>query len=128
MKKDSHVKIFLDSVEVPLKLGIYEHEQGVSQRVIVDVAVFADAKGYLGGVHVGNIIDYDTYYNEIRSWAGRSQVQLIEDYLKELIDLCFGFAPVHACRASIKKLDVFGPEQGGGVEVYMKRAEWSAHE
>ena len=126
MKKDSRVKIFLDSVEVPLKLGIYEHEQGVSQRVIVDVAVFADAKGYLGGVHVGNIIDYDTYYNEIRSWAGRSQVQLIEDYLKELMALCFRHELVQACRVSIRKLDIYGPDQGAGVEVFMTRTEYES--
>lgn len=125
---ESHVKIFLDSIEIPLRIGIYDHEKTAPQRVVVDVELFADPKTYLAQVNLDTIIDYGKVYNEIKSWAGREQVHLIEDYLKELIALCFGFSPVDACRVSIKKADVFGPEQGAGVEVFMKRADWSAHE
>ena len=121
---ESHVKIFLDSVEIPLKIGIYEHEQNAPQRVIVDAALYADPESYLKQVNLDTIIDYGSVYKTITSWAERPQVQLIEDYLKELIALCFDFESVTACCVSIKKADVFGPEQGAGVELYMTRADW----
>ena len=123
---ESHVKIFLDSVEIPLKIGIYEHEQNLAQRVVVDAELYADPATYLRDVNLDTIIDYGAVYNRIQSWAERPQVQLIEDYLKELIVLCFDFDTVIACKVSIKKADVFGPEQGAGVELFTTRADWVA--
>ena len=121
---ESHVKIFLDSVEVPLKIGIYDHEQNVPQRVVVDVELYADHKTYLAQVDKDTIIDYAVVYNAITSWAERPQVQLIEDYLKELMALCFEFDAVTASRISIKKADVFGENQGAGVELFLTRDNW----
>lgn len=121
---ESHVKIFLDSVEVPLKIGIFPHEQDVPQRVVVDAELYADHKSYLADVDLDNIIDYGKVYNAITSWAERPQVQLIEDYLKELAALCFGFDAVIACKIAINKVDVFGPDQGAGVELFLKREDW----
>ena len=127
MIKNSHVKIFLDSVEVPLKIGIFPHEELKAQRVVVDVALYADPKTYLKSVNLDTIIDYGTVYNAIISWTERPQVQLIEDYLKELVTLCFEFASVEACQISIKKSDVFGPDQGAGVELYTSREDYNEH-
>lgn len=121
---ESHVKIFLDSVEIPLKIGIFPHEQDVPQRVVVDAELYADPASYLQTVSLDTIIDYGKVYNAITSWAERPQVQLIEDYLKELIALCFGFETVIACRVAIKKADVFGEDQGAGVELFTTRADW----
>ncbi len=118
------MKIFLDSVEVSLKIGIHDHEQNVAQRVIVGAELYADPKSYLDHVDLDSIIDYAKVYNAILSWSKRDQVQLIEDYLKELIALCFGFSHVVACRVSIKKADVFGENQGAGVELFMPRENW----
>ena len=121
---ESHVKIFLDSVEVPLKIGLYDHEQDTPQRVIVDVALFACPQSYLKSVKPDTIIDYSIVYNRILSWAERPQVPLIEDYLKELTALCFENEAVTAVRIAINKADVFGKGQGAGVEIFMKREEW----
>ncbi len=125
---ESHVKIFLDSVEVPLKIGIYDHEQNVPQRVVVDVELYADHKTYLREVDKDSIIDYAVVYNAITSWAERPQVQLIEDYLKELMDLCFKFDAVTAARVAINKADVFGPKQGAGVELMLTRGDFNQSE
>jgi len=122
---ESHVKIFLDSVEVLLRIGIYDHEKTAPQRVVVDAELYADPKRYLEHVDLDSIIDYGKVYNAIRSWAERDQVQLIEDYLKELIQLCFEFDNVTACKVSIKKADVFGANQGAGVELFMKREDFN---
>ena len=122
--QESSVKIFLDSVEVPLKIGIYPHEHEAPQRAVVDVELFADPAVYLKTLSLDTIIDYAVFYDAIKSWADRPQVMLIEDYLKELVALCFEHEMVTACRVGIKKADVFGPEQGAGVEVFMNRVDW----
>lgn len=124
MEKDSHVRIFLDSIEVHLHIGIYPHEQDAPQRVVVDVALYADL-GYLKTVTAETIIDYGVIRGAITAWAERSQVLLIEDYLKELVDLSFAHEQVIACRLAIKKADIFGEDQGAGAEVFMRRADWN---
>lgn len=110
---------------MPLRLGIYPHEENAPQRVVVDVEVHADPLLYLPKIKTETIIDYGILYHEIRSWAGRPHSRLIEDYLKELAALCFRFEAVTACRVSIRKADVFGPEQGAGVEVFLRREDWA---
>lgn len=124
MEKNSHVRIFLDSIELPLKIGIYDHEREKPQRAIVDVALYADPKTYLRNVNPQNIIDYSIIYEEIRSWSARAHVNLIEDYLKELVDHCFRHELVVACKVSVKKADVFGESQGAAIEIYTTRTEW----
>ena len=120
----SHIKIFLDSVEIPLKIGIYPHEQDIPQRVVVDAELYANPETYLQSVDLDSIIDYGKVYNRITSWADRPQAQLIEDYLKELATLCFEFEDVIACKVSVKKADVFGENQGAGVELFTTREDW----
>jgi dihydroneopterin aldolase len=127
MEKDSHIKIFLDSIEVPLKLGLLPHEHNKPQRVLVTAEVYADPAAYLREVSPETIIDYAVLYEGITSWAHRPHAQLIEDYLKELLDLCFGSKSVTAARLSIKKADIFGKDQGAGIEVFMHREDWPGH-
>lgn len=124
MEKDSHVRIFLDSIEVSLKLGVLAHEQDKPQRVMVTAEVFADPRAYLQSVHAETIIDYGVLHKAVTSWADRPQVLLIEDYLNEFLDLCFSYEGVTACGISIKKLDIFGQNQGAGVEVFTQRGDW----
>ncbi len=122
--QESSVKIFLDSVEVALRIGIYPHEEERPQRALVDVELYADPALYLKGVNKDTIIDYAVFYNAIISWADRPQVRLIEDYLKELVELCFVHEMVTACRVGIKKADVFGENQGAAIEVFMNRSDF----
>ncbi|MCC6598028.1 MAG: dihydroneopterin aldolase [Alphaproteobacteria bacterium] len=123
--QESGVRIFLDTIEVPLKLGLFAHEKNAPQRVIVTVEVYADTASYLRNATPQSIIDYNVIYQTISSWADRPHTQLIEDYLRELLTLCFDFPAVTVCRASIQKADVFGPEQGAGIEACIRREEWA---
>ena len=124
MNNNTHVRIFLDSIELPLRIGLYDHEKDGPQRAVVDVALYADMLDYMGDVSPDNIIDYSKIYNEIRTWTKRTHVGLIEDYLKDLLELCFKHEKVVACRVSIRKADVFEENQGAGIEVYTSREDW----
>lgn len=126
MEQDGFVKIFLDSIEVPLRLGLYPHEKCAPQPVAVTLELFTMPVPYLRNVSPDNIIDYGRYFDVITSWADRPHVQLIETYIQELLDLCFENKTVNACRVSIKKTAVFGENRGGGVEAFMHRKDWEA--
>ncbi|MGB0720436.1 MAG: dihydroneopterin aldolase [Bdellovibrionales bacterium] len=130
MKKDSaassYVKIIVKNMVVDVRIGLHAHERenDRTQRVIVNVELFTDPKGYLDNPQPDTIIDYDYIYNAITAWAQKPHVLLIETYLGELVDLCFEHSKVEAARVSITKPDIFEEVEQVGVEVYASRADW----
>jgi len=126
MQKDSHVKIIVKDMSVDVRIGLHPHEQEGerSQRIIVNVELFAKLGGYLEDVSRDSIIDYDHIYCGIKEWAARPHTLLIETYLNELLALCFRDERVQSCRVSVTKPDVFEEVEAAGVEVFVKREDW----
>lgn len=126
MENNSHVKVIVKDMIVDVRIGLHPHEQEGerSQRVIVNVELFAVTQGYLENPSRENIIDYDYIYDGIKEWSARAHTLLIETYLKELVDLCFRDERVNACRVSVTKPDIFEEAERVGVEVFMKREDW----
>lgn len=120
---ESHIRIFLDKINVNVRIGLHPHEQegGRSQRVIVSIELFAPIGDYLRGATHKTIIDYDHIYRAVQSWAERPHTLLIETYLEELVAICFQDDRVAACRVSVSKPDVFKDVENAGVEVFMTR-------
>ncbi|MGB4056976.1 MAG: dihydroneopterin aldolase [Alphaproteobacteria bacterium] len=120
---ESHIRIFLDKINVNVRIGLFPHEQegGRSQRVIVSIELFAPVGDYLSGATHKTIIDYDHIYGAVQSWAERPHTLLIETYLEELVAICFQDKRIAACRVSVSKPDVFQDVENAGVEVFMTR-------
>lgn len=124
MEKNSQIKIFLDPIELLLRIGLHAHEKNAPQRVIISVALYAEPVEYLRGVNAKNIIDYSVLYESIMRWPERPHTDLIEEYIQDLLALCFEIPNVTACDVSIRKADIFSSDQGAGVGVFMLRADW----
>ena len=120
------VKIFLDPIPLDLRIGICAHEKDAPQRVMVKIALYTSAKPYLDQISSETIIDYAPLYEYVQGWVNRPQVGLIESYLKELADFCFEIKAVEKVELSIHKLDIFGQNQGAGVELNASRSVWLA--
>ncbi len=126
MKKDSHIKIILKDMHVNVRIGLHAHEQenDRSQRIVVNVTLFTDAKNYLNHPTKDSIIDYDYIHDGVLAWADKPHVMLIETYLSDLIDLCFEHPKVAAAQVSITKPDIFEDVEQVGVETFMTREDW----
>ena len=127
MEKNSHVKIILEEMQIDVRIGLHPHEQenGRSQRILINVELFAALGDYLKDVTRESIIDYDHIYDAIREWAERPHTLFIETYLDELAGLCFQDERVEACRVSVTKPDIFPEVKRAGVELFMKRGDWA---
>lgn len=126
MQKDSHIKIIVKDLNVDVRIGLHDHEKehGRSQRIIVNVELFAGVSGYLKDAGHDTIIDYDDIYTGIQQWSQNDHTELIETYLSDLLGLCFRYDTVTAARVSITKPDVFEDAEQVGVEVFMTRSDW----
>ena len=123
MNKESTISVFVKEMRVNLRIGIHDFERQAPQPVDVSVELFADIS-YLSEVDNDSIIDYAKLYEAIKTWEGRAHVELIEDYLKELLTLGFFFDRVVAVRASISKANIFEETDAAGLEVFIRREDW----
>lgn len=121
---ENTVTIFARRIEVRVPIGILVHEKA-PQRLWVDVVLYADAAAYLQNVSKENLLDYGVLVAAVQDWEFRPHVDLIETYIKELLALAFGFPQVTAARVSIAKPDIFAAAEAVGVEVFMRREDYS---
>lgn len=120
-----YVRIVLQGMEIDVRIGLHAHEQGgKSQRIIVNIELFAALGDYLRNSTRESIIDYDHIYNAVKGWAGRPHTFLIETYLAELVQICFEDTRIEACRVSVLKPDIFADVEQAGVEVFMRREDY----
>lgn len=123
MNKESYISVFAKNMRVNVRIGLKNFERAAPQFLDVSVELFTDVH-YLTQVDEGSIIDYALIYEAIKAWESRDHVDLIETYLKELLELGFFFSNVTALRASISKPDIFDEAQAAGLEVFIRRADY----
>ncbi len=123
MSEESQISIFVKQMRVNVRIGLQAYEKGKPQPLLVSVELFT-APSYLAAVDESKIIDYALIHEAVKSWETRPHVDLIETYLKELLDLAFGFEDINACRASISKPAIFEEAEGAGLTVFMRKADW----
>jgi dihydroneopterin aldolase len=86
--------------------------------------LYAESADYLRKVTSESIIDYCPLYERIQSWRTRPHTELIETFVSELLNACFEFPQVVACKVSVTKPEVFDQAQAAGAEAYMQRRDY----
>jgi dihydroneopterin aldolase len=125
----SYERVALEDLTVELQVGINEWERapGKAQRLLVTVEMFRH-RGAFTGKSVADCINYDRVYSHIAArWTpARAHVDLLEQLLEELVEVCFEDARVEACRVAIRKPHVYNGYAVPLVEVYRLRSDFSA--
>jgi 7,8-dihydroneopterin aldolase/epimerase/oxygenase len=125
----SHLRVILRDLVIEASVGLHPWEQHKERptRLVVNIEMFAplDERG-LSAEDEARIIDYDHIRDALKTWHTRPHTKLLETLLNEIVALCFRNSRVDACRVSILKPDIFGEAAAVGVEVYMRRQEWTA--
>lgn len=122
--KESYISVFVKEMRVQLRIGLHDFEKTAPQPVDVSVELFTDVS-YLDGIDADGIIDYAKIHDAVKSWEARDHVELIEPYLNELLKLGFSFSRVQAVRASVSKAEIFEEAEAAGLEVFMRREDYS---
>lgn len=88
--------------EVPLVIGLHDHEKTAPQRVLLSVQVLTtDISG-----RADEFFDYDAVVHHIRALAG-SRVETQEDLIRDLHAFVMALPHVQAARVSSAKPDIF---------------------
>jgi dihydroneopterin aldolase len=71
-------KIFIKGLALEAKIGIYEHEKGVTQPITIDLDIFFDSTKAAASGLIEDTIDYDVVAQTIANIVTQTRFELLE--------------------------------------------------
>jgi dihydroneopterin aldolase len=113
------LKVFVKRLRVDAEIGVYAHEKGRAQPLVVDVEL------ELGEQRVDRFADtvnYETVAAQARALAGAGHVDLVEEYADRLARACLDDPRVRGVRVRVEKPEAIPGAEAAGCEVALSRA------
>lgn len=112
-------KVFVTGVKVQAEIGVYRHEIGRVQPLIVDVEldVPTDASDRLA-----DTVNYETIVEAAQAVAGAGHIHLVETFAHRLAERCLADPRVSRARVRVEKPLALAPDAvAAGVEIVVAR-------
>lgn len=112
-------KVFVTGVKVQAEIGVYRHEIGRVQPLVIDVEldVPTDASDRLS-----DTLNYETILQAVQAVAGGGHIDLVETFAHRLADRCLADPRVSKARIRVEKPLALAPDAvGAGVEITVGR-------
>uniref|UniRef100_A0A6P4FPR5 dihydroneopterin aldolase n=1 Tax=Drosophila rhopaloa TaxID=1041015 RepID=A0A6P4FPR5_DRORH len=112
-------RLFLKDMIVDAYIGVFPHEQGVTQRVRINVSFGVDdSRDLTEGVDdLSRTVSYETAVLTIRRLATETHTQLVETLAERIAIEVMKDHRVRVVRISVEKLDIFSDLDSVGVEI-----------
>jgi dihydroneopterin aldolase len=110
-------KIFVRGIVVQTEIGVYEHEHGRTQPLVVDVEL---ELGVAGFKHLTDTLNYENIGIWAREVAAGGHVRLVETFAEQLALACLRDPRVLSARVRVEKPEALAPAIAG-VEVLLQR-------
>ncbi len=112
-------KVFVTGVKVQAEIGVYRHEIGRVQPLIVDVEldVPTDASDRLA-----DTVNYEMIVEAAQAVAGAGHIHLVETFAHRLAQRCLADPRVSRVRVRVEKPLALAPDAvAAGVEITLDR-------
>ncbi|WP_406239568.1 dihydroneopterin aldolase [Acetobacter orientalis] len=116
--------LFLNNMVVNAHIGVFPHEQGVTQRVRISVTfgVQDDDTLNVGVDDLSRTVSYEHVVLLVRQIVKEGHVRLVETLAERIAAGVLADTRVHVVRVKIEKLDVFEEIESVGVEIERRTA------
>ena len=111
------LKVFVRGLRVEAEVGLYPHERGRRQPLILDVELDL-APGEVRRLR--DTVDYDRVVNAARRLAAEGHVELVETYAERLAEACLAEPRVIRATVRVQKPDAV-PDAAAGAVVTVER-------
>jgi dihydroneopterin aldolase len=112
-------KVFVTGVQVQAEIGVYRHEIGRVQPLIVDVELDVPTNA---SDRLAETVNYETILKAAQDLAGQGHIGMVETFAHRLADKCLEDARVTRARVRIEKPLALAPHAvGAGVEIVVER-------
>ena len=113
-------KVFVRALKVDAWIGVYDHEHGRRQPLVIDVELDVAASHC---ERLGDTVNYETIGEAARSIADEGHIDLVETFAERLAQACFSDSRVTRARVRVEKPLALTPHAAAaGVEITAVRA------
>jgi dihydroneopterin aldolase len=117
----AEARIFVRGLVVQAEVGVYEHEHGRRQPLVLDVelevAVPAADEGF---EQIGDTVNYETIAVWARAVADSGHIKLVETFAEHVALACLREPRVLSARVRLDKPQALAPAVAG-VEILLRR-------
>jgi len=112
-------KIFVTGLKLEAEIGVYRHERGRAQPLVVDVELDVPSAG---AERLRDTVNYETIGKAAREVAAQGHIALVESFAEQLARACLADERVTRARVRVEKpLALAHEAAGAGVEVTLVR-------
>lgn len=112
-------KIFVTGLKVQAEIGVYRHEIGRVQPLVVDVELDVPSAG---SARLADTINYETILAAAQALAASGHIELVETFADRLARSCLTDPRVTRARVRVEKPLALQPHAvGAGVEITLVR-------
>ncbi|MBL8555980.1 MAG: dihydroneopterin aldolase [Phenylobacterium sp.] len=112
-------KVFVTGLKVQAQIGVYRHEIGRVQPLIVDVELDVPTNA---SDRLVETVNYETILQAAQDLAGGGHIDLVETFAHRLAEACLRDVRVTRARVRIEKPLALAPHAvGAGVEIVLAR-------
>jgi dihydroneopterin aldolase len=114
-------RIFVRAIRLDVEIGIYGHEYGRTQPLVIDVEVeMANAPG--GFEHIADTVNYERVVAHARDLAAEGHFKLVETFAERLAHACLEDPLAARVRVRVEKPEALAPAaEAAGVELVIER-------
>jgi 7,8-dihydroneopterin aldolase/epimerase/oxygenase len=112
-------KIFVHGIRIEAEVGVYPHERGRTQPLLVDVELDV---AWAGADRLADTVNYETIVAAAQAVADEGHIELVEIFAEHLAGRCLEDPRVTRARIRVDKPEALAPRAAGaGVEITMVR-------
>jgi 7,8-dihydroneopterin aldolase/epimerase/oxygenase len=111
--------VFVEGLELQAEIGLYDHERGRTQPLLVDVELEL-TPSTAHGIH--GTVNYETLAAKARALAGGGHIELVETFAERLAADCLDHPRAIGVRVRVRKPEAIRGASAAGVELSARRA------
>jgi len=113
-------KVFVSGLKLDAEIGVYAHEKGRAQPLVVDVELDVPTAG---AERLSDTLNYETIVQAARRIADEGHIVLVETFAERLAQACLADPRVTRARVRVEKPLALAPHAtAAGVEITLVRA------
>jgi dihydroneopterin aldolase len=112
-------KVFVTGLKVQAEIGVYRHEIGRVQPLVIDVELDVPTAG---AERLSETLNYETILEAAQTIAGSGHIELVETFAERLATACLADPRVTRARVRVEKPLALAPDAvAAGVELTVVR-------
>jgi dihydroneopterin aldolase len=113
------LKVFVREARIEAEIGVYAHEHGRRQPLIIDVELDIASQPV---EHITGTVNYESVVDKARGLAAGGHFKLVEAFAEQLARACLDDPLVLRARVRVEKPEALAPvAAAAGVEIVLSR-------